>query len=371
MLSPKHLYKLFVKAGKAWVDDFAPSMGAAISYYTVFSLAPLLIIVIAMAGAVFGREAVQGQIVAQISGLIGQEGASLIQGLVAGASDTDKGLIAGLISLGVLLIGATTVFAELQSALDRIWHVPEAEKPQGIWAILRARLLSFGLILGLVFLLMVSLAVSTGIAALDTWVNGLFPGWEATLHVVNIVVSVGFTTAALRHDLQADAHGTHRLARRMDGRFRHGHPVRSGQVADQPLPGQERSNGIVRRRRFAGGVAGVGVLRGADLLAGCRVHQGVCRRARLAVGREGHDRHCDNGGCGYTARGAPCPAGRGSPCRGRRTDRAAMVRVPLQAAKAALISEVIALVVVSVAGAVLSNRRKGLQKKLRWARRAH
>ena len=143
MLSPKHLFKLFVKAGKAWVDDFAPSMGAAISYYTVFSLAPLLIIVIAMAGAVFGREAVQGQIVAQISGLIGQEGASLIQGIVASAGETDKGLVAGLISLGLLLIGATTVFAELQSALDRIWHVPEAEKPQGIWAILRARLLSY------------------------------------------------------------------------------------------------------------------------------------------------------------------------------------------------------------------------------------
>src|SRR6476469_1115866 len=194
MINPKRFLGLFVKAGKAWIADYAPSMGAAISYYTVFSLAPLLLIVIAMAGAVFGREAVQGQLVAQISGLIGQEGASLIQGIVAGASDTDKGLVAGLISLGVLLIGATTVFAELQSALDRIWHVPEAQKPQGIWAILRARLLSFGLILGLVFLLMVSLAVSTGVAALGTWVNGLFPGGKATLQAVNTVVSVGFST---------------------------------------------------------------------------------------------------------------------------------------------------------------------------------
>src|SRR6478609_8606870 len=100
MLSPKHLYKLFINAGKAWVDDFAPSMGASISYYTVFSLAPLLIIVIAMAGVFFGREAVQGQIVAQISGLIGQEGASLIQGIVASASKSDRGLLAGLISAG-------------------------------------------------------------------------------------------------------------------------------------------------------------------------------------------------------------------------------------------------------------------------------
>ena len=86
----------------------------------------------------------QGQIVAQLSDLIGPQGAELVQGIVAAASNSDKGLLAGLISLGVLMIGATTVFAELQSALDRIWHVPEAEKPQGIRAILRARLMSFG-----------------------------------------------------------------------------------------------------------------------------------------------------------------------------------------------------------------------------------
>src|SRR5512147_2787468 len=123
---------LFRKAGAAWMDDFAPSMGAAISYYTVFSLAPLLVIVIAIAGAVFGRDAVTGQIVIQLSGLIGKDGAQVVQGLVAAASDTDRGLVASLISIVILLIGATTVFAELQSALDRIWHVPAAQKPSGV-----------------------------------------------------------------------------------------------------------------------------------------------------------------------------------------------------------------------------------------------
>ena len=217
MLSPKHLFKLLVKAGKAWVDDFAPSMGAAISYYTVFSLAPLLIIVIAMAGAVFGREAVQGQIVAQISGLIGQEGASLIQGIVASASETDKGLVAGLISLGVLMIGATTVFAELQSALDRIWHVPEAEKPQGIWAILRARLLSIGLILGLVFLLMVVAGREHGHRRTGHLGQRAVPGVGSDAAGGEHRGVDGLHHPALRHDLQADAHGAHRLARRMDG----------------------------------------------------------------------------------------------------------------------------------------------------------
>ncbi|MBA2676421.1 YihY/virulence factor BrkB family protein [Ramlibacter sp.] len=193
-MQPKHLFQLFVKAAKAWSDDYAPSMGAAISYYTVFSLAPLLVIVIAIAGAVFGREAVQGQIVAQLSGMIGQQGAEMIQTLIAASSDKDKGLVAGLISAGVLLVGATTVFAELQSALDRIWHVPESQKPQGIKAVLRARLLSFGMILGLVFLLMVSLMVSTAVAAFGTLTNELMPGMEALLYVVNIAVSLGIGT---------------------------------------------------------------------------------------------------------------------------------------------------------------------------------
>ena len=125
----KRLFNLCRKAASAWVDDFAPSMGAAISYYTVFSLAPLLVIVIAVAGALFGREAVQG--------------------LIVSASDPNRGAVAGLIGLVLLLVGATTVFAELQSALDRIWHIPPEQKPKGIRAILQARLLSFSLILGL------------------------------------------------------------------------------------------------------------------------------------------------------------------------------------------------------------------------------
>ncbi|AVP58078.1 YihY/virulence factor BrkB family protein [Pulveribacter suum] len=190
----QRIFKLGKKAISAWVDDFAPSMGAAISYYTVFSLAPLLVIVIAIAGALFGRDAVMGQITGQLTGLIGRDGAGLVQGLVVSASDTDRGLVAGTISVIVLLVGATTVFAELQSALDRIWHVPEREKPQGLWAVLRARLLSFGLILGLAFMLMVSLAVGAATTALGSWVGSLLPASEMLLHASNLVISLGFTT---------------------------------------------------------------------------------------------------------------------------------------------------------------------------------
>lgn len=194
MLNPKHFLHLVLQAVKSWSADYAPSMGAAISYYTVFSLAPLLVIVIALAGAIFGHDAVQGVIVAQLSGLIGTDGANLVQGLVRNASDTNKGLIAGLISFFVLLLGATSVFTELQSALDRIWHVPEAQKPSGIWAMVRSRLLSFGLILGLAFLLMVSLAVSAGVAAFGSWMGGLLPGSELLLQVLNTAASLAVAT---------------------------------------------------------------------------------------------------------------------------------------------------------------------------------
>ena len=204
----KNLVSLCRKAASAWVDDFAPSMGAAISYYTVFSLAPLLVIVIAVAGALFGREAVQGQIVGQLAGLIGKDGAAVVQGLIVSASDPNRGAVAGLIGLVLLLVGATTVFAELQSALDRIWHIPPEQKPKGIRAILQARLLSFSLILGLAFLLMVSLSVSAGIAAFGSWAGGLMPGWELLLHGLNLLISMSISTVlfAMIFKLMPTAH---------------------------------------------------------------------------------------------------------------------------------------------------------------------
>jgi membrane protein len=191
---PKHLAQIAVRAVRAWSDDYAPSMGAAISYYTVFSLAPVLVIAIAVAGAVFGRQAVQGEIVAQLGGLVGQQGADLVQKLVAASSNSGKGLVAGTVSFVVLMIGATSVFTELQSALDRIWHVPAAKRPTGLRAILRARLASFGMILGLVFLLMVSLVVSTAVSALGRFTDRLLPGTEVLLQVVNALVSMGIST---------------------------------------------------------------------------------------------------------------------------------------------------------------------------------
>jgi membrane protein len=169
-------------------------MGAALAYYTLFSAAPLLIITIAVAGLFFGQEAAQGEIVAQIQGLIGREGATVVQGLLKSASDPARDIFAMVVSIITLVIGATTVFAELQSDLDRIWRVPAPANENNILNLLRSRLLSFGLVLGLGFLLLVSLVVSAAIAALGKWWNGIFNGWEVLLHALEFSVSLACST---------------------------------------------------------------------------------------------------------------------------------------------------------------------------------
>jgi membrane protein len=190
----KPVWNLVSKSVEAWLNDYAPSMGAALAYYTLFSLAPLLIIAIAVAGLVFGQEAARGEIVAQIQGLIGHEGAIAVQGLLRSANGPAQDIVATLISSVMLVVGATTVFGELQSALDRIWRVPAPATANGIWSLLRSRLLSFGLVLGLGFLLLVSLAVSAAIAAFGKWSYGFFEGREAYLHALNFGISFAITT---------------------------------------------------------------------------------------------------------------------------------------------------------------------------------
>jgi membrane protein len=174
---------------KSWSDDYAPSMGAALAYYTLFSIAPLLLIVISIAGLVFGREAAQGEIFGQLQGLMGQEGAEAVQGLLASSDESNSGLIAGALSFLLLLFGATTVFGELQDAFDRIWRVPAKPRKGGLWGLLRARILSFGMMLGISFLLMVSLVVSAGISALGKWWGPLFGMGELVLQMTNLIFS--------------------------------------------------------------------------------------------------------------------------------------------------------------------------------------
>jgi membrane protein len=178
----------------AWSDDYAPSMGAALSYYSVFSMAPLLLIVVSVAGLVFGEEAARGQLFGQLRGLMGTEAAAAIESLLAHLSLPERGLSATVVSAVVLLIGATTVFGELQDALDRIWRAPARVRATGLWRVLRSRLLSFGMILGIAFLLMVSLVLSAAISALGKWWGGFFDTWEWLLQAVNMAIGFALTT---------------------------------------------------------------------------------------------------------------------------------------------------------------------------------
>jgi membrane protein len=180
---------LVKQAVSAWMDDYAPSMGAALAYYTMFSIAPLLLIAISVAGLVFGMDAARGEVVAQLQGLMGDSAARAIEAMVQSANKPGEGLASTLVGTALLLVGATTVFAELQDALDRIWRAPERTKRGGIWNLLRERLLSFGLILAIGFLILVSLVFSAAMAALGRWLGPAFEGWEALAHVVDFVVS--------------------------------------------------------------------------------------------------------------------------------------------------------------------------------------
>ncbi|WP_414649046.1 YihY/virulence factor BrkB family protein [Collimonas sp.] len=154
-----------------WFKQRSGSKGAALAFYTLFSMAPMLILVIAIAGAVFGEQAARGEIFGQLSGLIGSTGADAIQLLLAAAHKNQSGPVAALIAVVVLLVGATTVFSELKDSLDEIWYV-ERTRQSGIMSLIRTRLLSFGLILVLAFLLLTSLVVSAALALLAKYLGG-------------------------------------------------------------------------------------------------------------------------------------------------------------------------------------------------------
>jgi membrane protein len=178
----------------AWQNDYAPSMGAALSYYTIFSIAPLLLIVIAIAGMVYGEDAARGAIFYQVRGLMGDAAAAALQGLLAGAHKPAQNIAATLIGLLLLLAGATSVFGELQSALDRIWRAPEQARSGGLLQLLRTRLVSFGMIVGIGLLLIASLLASAMLATLETWWGSVFGGKQLLASALNIGLSFAVIT---------------------------------------------------------------------------------------------------------------------------------------------------------------------------------
>jgi membrane protein len=189
------LWGVIKAAVSGWIDDYAQSMGAALAYYTMFSMAPLLLIVISIAGLAFGDEAARGEIFSQLEGMLGPSGALAVQGLLESVRKPSESVAATIFGVVLLLIGATSVFGELQDALDRIWRAPVRGGQSGWWRLVRARLLSFGLILGIGFLLIVSLVASAALAALQKWWGPVFREWAAA-SIIEVVLSFLVTTIA-------------------------------------------------------------------------------------------------------------------------------------------------------------------------------
>jgi membrane protein len=189
-----HAWPLLRDAVNAWSDDYAPSMGAALSYYTLFSIAPLLLIAISVAGLVFGPEAARGEIFGQLKDLMGAEGAQAVERMLQNVDRPGAGIIGTVSGVAVLLLGAATVFNELQNDLDRIWRVPEQAKAGGLWNLLRTRLLSFGMVLGVAFLLIVSLVMSAALAALGKWWAPVFAEWQRFAYFLDLAISFSLMT---------------------------------------------------------------------------------------------------------------------------------------------------------------------------------
>ncbi len=179
---------------RAWLSKDAASMGAALSFYTLFSIAPVLLVATWIAGNVLDKDAVRQHLLAQMNGLMGEAGATAVSALLAGSAHFGVGMVATAVGATSLLIGATSVFGELQRDLDLIWETPRAAASRGIWENVRTRILSFGLVLGVGFLLLVSLMVSAALAALSGWMQSLMAEWKVLLFVSDTALGLGFAT---------------------------------------------------------------------------------------------------------------------------------------------------------------------------------
>ena len=172
----------------AWIDHRASSKGAALAFYTLFSMTPILILAIAGAGYFYGAEAAQGEIIAQVEGLVGRNGAQAIQALLAGARDPVSGFAAIIVAAVLLIVGATSVFVELKGSLDELWGL-EPPKGMAIIIFLKTRLHAFGLVLVLAFLLLVSLALSAALAVFERYADGVWGNSYSILATLSSLIS--------------------------------------------------------------------------------------------------------------------------------------------------------------------------------------
>lgn len=192
---PVRLLALLTDTVRGWLDDRCASRSAALAFYTVLSVAPILVIAVAVAGAVFGAEAASGALVGELRQLIGDAGARLVEELLSNARYEHSGMLATVLAGATLLVGATTAFAEMKDSLDQIWGTEPAPRGGSILTLLRTRLLSFGMVLVLAFLLLVSLIVSAALTAIQHFLGAyseIASGRTVTLLLSFILVTLLF-----------------------------------------------------------------------------------------------------------------------------------------------------------------------------------
>lgn len=198
---------MIIEAGKRWMADSAPRMGAALAFYTALSLSPLLIISFSLISLVYGDDAARGLLQYQLRDLLGKDGAEVAQGILASSRDETTGIIAMVVGFFTLFLGASGVFGELQDALNIVWDV-KAKPGRAVVEIIRTRFLSFAMVLGTGFLLLVSLLMSAAVAAIGTYATGVLPQFAPLMEILNSSVSFAVVTLmfALIFKVLPDAH---------------------------------------------------------------------------------------------------------------------------------------------------------------------
>ncbi len=275
-MSLSTFWQLLKETYAQWSAAKPFQLAAALAYYTLFSLAPLLLIAIAIAGLVFGRETTEHQILMTFQGLMGPQGAQAIQGLLHSASTPESGILSTVIGIVTLLIGAGGVVGQLQEALNTIWEV-EAKPESGVWRLLRTRFVSFAMVLGVGFLLLVSLLISAALSAMVQVVRGALPGGEVLWHGIEFVVSLGLITLlfALIYKVLPDVEIAWRdvgIGAAMTAVL-----FTVGKFAARAVSGTEGDNIALWSSGLARARAAVGLLFRADLLLWGGVYQGLCR----------------------------------------------------------------------------------------------
>jgi membrane protein len=182
------------RALAGWWNDNVPRLGASLAYYTLFSLAPILVVAIAIGGLIFGAEAVRGEIVGQIQGMLGRQGAEAVQSMLEGASRPSTSVAATAAGVLTFFLGATGAFLELQTALNAIWRVKPKDDGSFFQVLVVQRLISFGLVVAMGFLLVTSLLVSAALAAVHSYMGNAFPGVLVLWEALNVLVSLGVIT---------------------------------------------------------------------------------------------------------------------------------------------------------------------------------